>query len=310
MSDRATGADDHVLDLLPGLINGTLDGATALIASRHLATCAACAAERAQWQALRASVRAATALDTPPSPAMMERIFAVLDAAPALPTLAAAPARPSVGQRASAAGHFVRAQVLVVPRGVWAVSAVALTASLLTVFLMRTPSEIVTRILLSLIVPLVTALGTAFLSGPENDPALEVALATPVSPRVVAATRIGMVFLYNFGLASLLTLAIALGQGGGFAPLASLWFGPALLIGAGSLLLSVAASSIMGVAGAAILLAARLSTLLAGLPQQVAVPWAIQLDRGWTTSPLVLVLAVACLAAALIWTPREMQASA
>jgi hypothetical protein len=312
MTDHTPSERGHVLDLLPGLINGTLDEATARSVRAHLVGCAACAAERIQWEALRSSMAlAAEQAVPPPAPALLDGVWAALNA----PALAPVPMLPvathtTAWQRVSAAARFARAQILVVPRGVWAVSAVAMLASLATVLLMRTPSEIVTRILLSLIIPLVTALGTAFLCGQENDPALEVTLATPISPRLVMATRIGLVFLYNFGLATLLTLAVTLGQGGDFARLAALWFGPALLLGAVSLLLSVATSSVMGVASAALLLALRVSTLLAGLPQQTVLPWAIQLDRSWTTSPALLLVALALLAAALLWTPRQMRSAA
>jgi hypothetical protein len=251
-------------------------------------------------------MRLVAAVEALPSPVLLERVWAVLDA-DSEPAGAAATRQQAAAAKVSAAVRFVAAQILVLQRGVWAVSAVAVIACLVTVLVMRTPSEIVTRILLSLIVPLVTALGAAFLSGPENDPALEVALATPVSPRLVAGIRIGLVLLYNFVLASLLTLAASAGHEGGFALLASLWFGPALLIGAVSLLLSMVTSSVVGVGAAAVLLIVRLASYLAGLPQSGATTWLGALDRLWTTSPLVLALALACLWAALLWTPRQLR---
>jgi hypothetical protein len=295
------GETGHVLDLLPALANGTLDLATAATVRAHLADCQNCAAASTQWETLRATLRLAAEPAVLPSPLLLDRVWAAIDAAPA-PLAQRVP----FVRRARFALRFLVAQALVVPRGIWAVSAVAMGASLLMILVLtRDGAGVMLQALLGLIVPLVTALGAAFIYGPENDAALELTLATPISPRLVAASRVALLLGYNFALATLLTLAAVATHGGSFAALAALWLGPAVLLAGLSLLLSLVVSSVAGVVSTAILLATRLIVLLGALPEQTMWLWAVQVQKGWTTGPAVLLLGILAVGLALWRVPRQ-----
>jgi len=94
--------------------------------------------------------------------------------------------------------------------------------------------------LLELLAPVVAAAGIAFLYGPEQDPSLELALATPTSPRLVLLARLTLVFGYDLALGLLVSLALALaGQApDGLWQLILQWLGPMLLLSAISLWIS------------------------------------------------------------------------
>lgn len=48
---------------------------------------------------------------------------------------------------------------------------------------------------------MIAAVGLALVYGPEVDPGLELALATPTAPRSVLLARMTLVFAYDLGLA-------------------------------------------------------------------------------------------------------------
>ncbi len=56
--------------------------------------------------------------------------------------------------------------------------------------------------------PLVAAGCVSLIYGPENDPAFELALSTPTSPRQILLARLVLVFGYNLGLVLAATLAL------------------------------------------------------------------------------------------------------
>jgi hypothetical protein len=70
-------------------------------------------------------------------------------------------------------------------------------------------------------------------------------------------------------------------------------------------LLSLVVSSAAGVVSTAILLATRLIVLLGALPQQTTWLWAVQVERGWTTGPAVLLLGLLAVGLALCRVPRQ-----
>lgn len=72
--------DEHVSDLLPALLNGTLDATAADRASLHLATCPSCRRSAAAWEAIADRVRAA-AIAAESFPDLMGPVWASLDGA-------------------------------------------------------------------------------------------------------------------------------------------------------------------------------------------------------------------------------------
>src|SRR5258708_32714776 len=73
---------EHVADLLPAYINGTLDHTEVGRVRRHLAACETCAAERRAWSAVGDAAPLAFEPAALPSLALLSRVWAQI-AAPA-----------------------------------------------------------------------------------------------------------------------------------------------------------------------------------------------------------------------------------
>jgi len=199
--------------------------------------------------------------------------------------------------------RLLRAQAPLLPKGIWIPSAAALLLAFLIVSLWSGASSLPS--LLSLVIPLVTATSLTLIYGPEQDPGLELALATPTSPRLVLACRLVLVYGYNTLLALGITLLLTLSRGAPFSLVASVWLGPMLLLGGASLLLSVVAGAVVG-SGAAVGVA-LLRLLMASLdaPSSQISIGAWQVDALWQTNPTVLVLAALAIALAVLLVSRE-----
>lgn len=65
---------DHVVDILPAFVNGTLDRISLQRADEHLDTCESCRTELQTWKAIGLATRALTARMPAPSPAILERV--------------------------------------------------------------------------------------------------------------------------------------------------------------------------------------------------------------------------------------------
>jgi predicted Fe-S protein YdhL (DUF1289 family) len=218
-----TGNGDHeaAFRLLGEYAAGTLpDGAAAGVAE-HLRGCSRCTAELRQWSALRQAARTALPAAMPERPqlAAMRRRMAPVTS----------PWSP--GQL----GAVVRAQAPLVRQQLWAASALVIGLGAVTLLLGHGGVG-----LLKLLAPVVAAAGIAFLYGPEHDPALELALATPTSPRLILLARLTLVFGYDLALSLLASGILALvGQApAGVWQLILQWLGPMLLLSAISLWLS------------------------------------------------------------------------
>jgi hypothetical protein len=290
----------HVADLLPAYLNGSLDDSTATRVGRHLSHCAACRTELEGWQALRGAALAASAPALGPDVSLMARVWAEIDAPARQPRR-----RPLlVPGRAAALCRLAAGQIPLLPRGIWIASAAVVIAGLAMVLLMSGSADVAAASLVQLVLPLVAAAGVAFTYGPEHDPGLEVALATPTSPRLVLLSRLALVFGYNICLALGVTLLLAVTRGFEFAGLASLWLGPMLLFGGLSLLLTVLLSTAAALTGVAAAWCLRFLAATAGA-LGAAGAGAPHAGSIWQTSPAVLAVAVALLVVAVLYVPRQ-----
>ena len=301
MSLRPSYPNEHVEDLLPAYVNATLDADAVARVRVHLARCAACRDELALWTTVADASQAYVAAlpADAPSLALLEGIWAVGDEDVSAPALV----RQSVWQRAQRMWAIARGQAALLPKGIWPVSAAAVAFGILAMLLMN--HSVYTPTLLGFIVPLVTGAGVAFIYGGEHDPALEIALSTPLSPRLILASRLAIVFGYNFCLALLGTLLLMATRGGDFTLLISLWAGPMLLLAGVSLLLTVVASTVAGMTSAICLWALHLLAAAFAQPGNGFEAFVEQDSVLWHTDPIVLVLAAALLALALIAVPRQ-----
>ena len=90
---------------------------------------------------------------------------------------------------------LLRAQMRVVRTEIWLGSAFVMALGVLV-----TLAVDLQALPFVLIAPMVAAVGVTFLYGPANDPALEIELATAVSPRMLLLARMAVLFGIDLGL--------------------------------------------------------------------------------------------------------------
>ena len=299
----------HIADLLPAYINGTLPAAESGSVDQHLAACSHCRRELSSWQALAQVTRSRQDLSwvASPPPVLLSGIFAALDGAEA--PAASRPAAHRPGQWVAGALELIRFQVYLIPRGIWAASALASVLCLVPLiwpqmFFLHDVSLHV-AIIQSVVTPIVMALGLAFIYGPEHDPGLEIALSTPVSPRRVLLCRLLPVLGFNLALSLGVTLLAVALHGGDFALLISFWAGPMLVLSGLSLALSIGVGTVVGaaVAGCLWLLHLVVASLSTSAPPALSEP--TLLSGLWQTTPPMLVLACLLFLVALAYVPRR-----
>jgi len=156
-----------------------------------------------------------------------------------------------------------------------------------------------------------SATSLAFLAQAENDPALELTLATPISLRALLASRITLVAGYNCALALVASVVIALISGQSLLTVAEGWLGPLLLLSAISLAISTAIGSAGAVCGALLLDSTQalraLPTPMQGAPTVARLLGAMQqlVSHVWAAHPATLALvALLIVAGAILAPPR------
>jgi hypothetical protein len=189
------------------------------------------------------------------------------------------------------------AQARLLRPAVWIASAAAIVLAM--VYALTLPRSIGEQDVLVFALPLIAVTGVAFLYGPETDAGLELALATPTSPRVVLLGRFGLLFGFDAALALAGTALLAGLRGDGWWALTLVWLGPMALLSAVSLALSVFLGPATAVGGAAALWLSRIVHFDGGISLQLAP------SPFWLSSPLALALAVGMLAVVIYLAPRS-----
>ncbi len=293
-ADSAKRESSHPLDLLSDLVAGTLPPAEAAGVRAHVDECATCAAELAAWRVTAVALRE-RGLRATPSAGLPDHIAAAIGAES---NMAARTRR-----RVSWLFRFVAAQLPVVRRDIWPASAVvmAIGAAISLVPTRGAPGGA-----LGLFAPLAAAIGIAMIYGQDNDPSLELALAAPVSPRLVVMARLVLVLAFDLILAVGASLVLAVVNGPSVAlPLIGSWLGPMLLLGCLSLALSLALGTVTAIAIAGALWVVRALEVTDGPVLQRLAGLAPAIDAIWQTSLLTLGLAVAILLIAIVMAPRR-----
>ena len=97
-------------------------------------------------------------------------------------------------------GLLIRSQARVIQPEIWLATALVMTLGVFVTLATAQPHVTIESLPFVYIAPIVAAIGLAFLYGPGLDPASEIEVATPTSPRLVFLIRLMLVFGFNLGL--------------------------------------------------------------------------------------------------------------
>ncbi|HLY29932.1 MAG TPA: hypothetical protein VKQ36_02780, partial [Ktedonobacterales bacterium] len=276
------------------------------VGANHIMPDAQDQAELRDWQAIAEATRALSTQDTTltPSLALLEAVWARIDAEEAERMVLTSHAVKQAQEAQDSAGALSLArgwrlfvgQARVIHRSVWLASAVSIVCLTLYAAAARGTNG---STMLAAFIPLIAAAGAAFLYGREADPALELALATPSSPRLILLSRVGLILGFDLMLGLSATALAATLHGQSIGSVIALWLGPTALLSAGALLLSLLFGPLVASFSAFGFWLTQVITfdLSAGL--QVA------LDLLWRTNPLTLLVAATLLIVAVAYAPRQ-----
>ena len=258
-----------------------------------------------EWEALRQAMAASNARLPNPSPLVLQRALERVSYLSALHghllTVQADGWRehPMAGLLL-----LLRRQAALVRQGIWAASLIVLALGVILTFLF--PGTGVNSSLLALAAPIVAAGGIALVYGPENDPATELEMATPVSPALILLARLVLVYGYDLALAALASVALWLAPDHlMLSQLILAWLAPMLFLSALALALSVIVNSQMAIIIAFSLWGLHLVTQLRG--PGVFPDVALFTNALWSNQTLLYVLAALCFALALFRATRQEQ---
>lgn len=287
---------NHIADLLPLYVSGALEPDQQRAVEQHLPDCAECRADLALWRAMAGEINAAAQAIAAPR-GLAER---------------------SVEQARQASRrssfHFagiehllrlLRSQVPLVQREIWPASALVIGLGYIAALISAHAGFIYA------LAPLVAAACVSLIYGPDHDPAYELALATPTSPRQILLARLALVFGYNLGL--VLVAATGLLPFLATQPAQPLiesvllaWLAPMSFLSAAALVLSLwmgatNAISITYIAWLVHLLAGPLRSLQSGLGMSAELAGILAAYVDFWQTPALLFLLSAALFGAAVW---------
>lgn len=329
MNPRARHDDvQHIADLLPAYVNGTLNSTESNRVQQHLLLCEACSNELATWLTLRETAQFSLASIPLPTLNTLTQVWARLEATPqpslTQPTQVIQPlqvSQPSQPLQVSQPRQTTRwqsllssllhlwlvfkRQVPLIHLSIWlATPLVILFGGGLAFYdiIIIHVAGIATNWSLPLFTTVSAAASAAFIYGEENDAGLELTLSTPTSIRLVMLCRMLWVVGYNFVLAALASTIIAVAHGGGLWQIMQMWLGPMLLLSSFTLALSMILGSWV-----AVLVSIILETAQAFLLDTNTHPVMIHLSQTglWRTNPTMLLLALLFIAFATFYAPKQ-----
>lgn len=329
MNPRARHDDvQHIADLLPAYVNGTLNSTESNRVQQHLLLCEACSNELATWQTLRETAQFSLASIPLPTLNTLTQVWARLEATPQpsltqptqviQPLQVSQPSQPLQVSQPRQTTHWqsllssllhlwlvFKRQVPLIHLSIWlATPLVILFGGGLAFYdiIIIHVAGIATNWSLPLFTTVSAAASAAFIYGEENDAGLELTLSTPTSIRLVMLCRMLWVVGYNFVLAALASTIIAVAHGGGLWQIMQMWLGPMLLLSSFTLALSMILGSWV-----AILVSIILETAQAFLLDTNTHPVMIHLSQTglWRTNPTMLLLALLFIAFATFYAPKQ-----
>lgn len=187
--------NDHsqIADLLPLFAAYALDPKQRLLVEQHLVVCAECRADLALWKTVSKEIVSRDQEVAVPR-GLFEKAMRQAPLSPAKPASAWAGLR--------RVGQLLRTQMPLVQHEIWPASAAVIALGFVAAVISAHSGFIYA------LAPLIAATCVSLIYGPENDPAYELALATPTTPRQILLARLVLVFGYNLGLALIATLGL------------------------------------------------------------------------------------------------------
>lgn len=290
------------VEQLEWFANGTLSAEEQAAVAAHLMECAACRTEVAAWSELRQTMHRVSAhtpevradlfaqierqLDELTSPVPEKRLHTLL--ATCRPVLLACI------DHVQAQARLIRHDLFWLP---------LLLLPLIGWMVTQPRSFPQVPGIAALLAALLTAFGFAFLYGQEVDPARELTLVTPTSPRLVLGVRFCLVFGYDLLLNCGLILPFLLWKGLATPSwFLGNWLAPLCCLSAIALLLSVLVNARTAVGVCTLLWSIRLLDSLHIL-QDVA--WQQVYERFWRQGPLLFGIALMALLLAFMVLERK-----
>jgi hypothetical protein len=135
---------------------------------------------------------------------------------------------------------FLRVQFRLIREEIWLASTLILVIGLFVTLATTNIQSTSETLPFVFIAPIITAIGVAFLYGPEVDPALEIELATPMFQRVVLLARLALVFGFNLVMSLIASvILVAFSTNLSLAALITSWLAPMAFLSALAFMLSV-----------------------------------------------------------------------
>ncbi|GCF09032.1 anti-sigma factor family protein [Dictyobacter arantiisoli] len=300
---------DCPVDQLEWFVNHTLPVEEQAKVHAHLVGCAFCQAEVQNWMELRQALQTVSVHTPAPRADLFLQIEQQLDLPHQLaPWLHLPRLLQACGLALLVCAEHFRAQARLIRRELFWMPLVIVPLISLTVYLPPWQHSPGTAALLT---ALCTAFGMAFLYGREVDPAREMTLVTPTSPRLVLGVRCCLVFGYNLLLNCGLVLPFLAVQGI-VTPAWFLanWLAPLCCLSAIALLLSILVNTSTALVVCILLWGLRLlpgvQTFLMGGPQPFwPTPGLQQYEHFWHQGPLLFALAILTMVLAFLLLERK-----
>jgi hypothetical protein len=123
---------------------------------------------------------------------------------------------------------------------IWLASALVMVIGLLVTLVLSNAQSTPETLPFVFIAPIITAVGVAFLYGPEVNPALEIELAAPTTQRIILLARLTLIFAFNVVLSIVASvLLVAFNPNLSLGALIATWLAPMAFLSALALLLSI-----------------------------------------------------------------------
>ncbi|MCC6801728.1 MAG: hypothetical protein IT319_02500 [Anaerolineae bacterium] len=134
---------------------------------------------------------------------------------------------------------LLRSQARFVHPAAWVGSGLVIALGALVALIFSGTAHTDVGLPLVIVAPIVAACGVAFLYGVDADPALELQLATPVSPRLILLARLALLFGFNLTITlACSVLLVLLRSQISLLPLIASWLAPMTFLSALAFLLS------------------------------------------------------------------------